>query len=62
MLRGGHINGLTSACSAVRVVAFSVRAYMQKYLSQNLAIVYEVFFAVGFVFLLKLLVSLLACW
>lgn len=27
---------------AVRIVAFSVRAYMQKHLSQNLAIVYEV--------------------
>ena len=27
---------------AVRIVAFSVRAYMQKHLTQNLAIVYEV--------------------
>ena len=57
-----HVKGLTPGCPAVRVVAFSVRAYMQKYLDQDLAIVYEVFFAVGFVFLLKLLVSLLAAW
>lgn len=28
--------------NAVRIVAFSVRAYMQKHLTQNLAIVYEV--------------------
>ena len=31
-----------SPFTAVRIVAFSVRAYMQKHLTQNLAIVYEV--------------------
>jgi len=39
--------------AAVRVVAFSVRACMQKHLDQNLTIVYEVFSAVGFVFLVR---------
>ena len=31
----------TNVC-AVRVVAFSIRAYMQNHLTQNLAITYEV--------------------